>query len=212
MWTCESIRPGMAVIPPASMTTSAASTSEADTVPARVMRSPSVRIVSPATKGSRQFPETIWPRLTMASFMAVRCSVVGARQFALHIVGGEKRVHQSASTLPVERPETVPAGHETRAGVEHFILRVARAEFRADRVPGRLKEFHLLLRRHCGRALRLVDDRGHLRVAEIEHGGGQHDECAAGELADSADHPRVKILGQHLCRIQEMLVRHVPFA
>ncbi len=49
----------MAVMPPASITTSAASTACADAVPTEAMRSPSLTIVSPFAKGLRQSPETI---------------------------------------------------------------------------------------------------------------------------------------------------------
>jgi len=62
----------MAVMPSASITTSAASTAAADAVPTAAMRSRSIRIASPDAKGSRQSPETICPRLTMAIFMAAR--------------------------------------------------------------------------------------------------------------------------------------------
>jgi hypothetical protein len=72
MWTCESINPGIAVMPPASITTSALSTAAAAAVPTSVMRSPSLMIVSPAANGARQSPETICPRLTIATFTRVR--------------------------------------------------------------------------------------------------------------------------------------------
>src|ERR1700750_139554 len=69
MWTWESIRPGIAVMPPASATTSAASTAAAEAVPTDTIFPPSVRMVSPATNGLCQSPDTISPRLVMAIFI-----------------------------------------------------------------------------------------------------------------------------------------------
>ena len=56
-------------MPPASITTSALSTAPAAAVPTETMRSPSVTIVSPDANGSRQLPDTICPRLTIATFI-----------------------------------------------------------------------------------------------------------------------------------------------
>src|SRR5262249_1672494 len=67
MCTCESIRPGTAVVPAASITTSQASTSRAAAVPTPTMRSPSVRIGSPFRRGAARAPETMVPMLTIAT-------------------------------------------------------------------------------------------------------------------------------------------------
>jgi hypothetical protein len=45
-------------------------------------------------------------------------------------------LHQRVGGGPVVSAVGVAAGHEGRAGVEHFVLGVARGEFRAERVPG----------------------------------------------------------------------------
>src|SRR5262249_53936009 len=66
MCTCESISPGIAVVPPASIMTSHASTAAAGAVPTDTMRSSSVRMVSPASSGSSKSPDTIEPTFTMA--------------------------------------------------------------------------------------------------------------------------------------------------
>src|SRR5262249_39969562 len=156
------MRPGIAVMPPASMTTSAASTAATEAVPTLTMRSPSVRIVSPTAIGLRQSPETITPRLVTAIFMTA-ASVPG---FAERI-GTEQVVHQSARRIPVVGAEAVPGGHETGAGVEHLVLLMARAEFRSHRVPTRFQELHLVFRLHGGRTLRRVDDLLQHRVLEV---------------------------------------------
>src|SRR5215471_15640358 len=161
MWTCESIRPGIAVIPPASTTTSAASISAGGAVPTRSMRLPSVTMVSPTTKGARQSPETICPRLMIATFMT-RPLRRGARQFALHVVGGEQPVDQSAGILPIEGAQAVAAGDKARAGVKHLILRMSGTELGADGIPRRLEKFHLLLWLHRRRSLGLIDDCRHV--------------------------------------------------
>src|ERR1051325_11722752 len=69
MWTCESIRPGMAVVPPASITTSHASISCAAAVPTETMRPSSQTMLSPSTNGARQSPEQMVPMLVMATRM-----------------------------------------------------------------------------------------------------------------------------------------------
>ena len=72
------------------------------------------------------------------------------------------KLASSSSTIaavPAIGSEAVAGGHELRAGIEHFILRVAGAEFRADRVPRGLEEFDLAFRVERRRALRLADDR-----------------------------------------------------
>src|SRR4051794_4314020 len=87
MCTCESIRPGHAVVPFASTTKSHASTSWDDTVPTRLMRSSWIRIESPATNGSRQSPLTMVPMFTIAIFM--RAPVDGlAQAVAGHVLDG----------------------------------------------------------------------------------------------------------------------------
>src|SRR5688500_20246586 len=63
------MRPGMAVAPSASMTTSQPSTALAETDPTSRILPSSMRIESPLTYGSRHSPEMIVPRLTMAVFM-----------------------------------------------------------------------------------------------------------------------------------------------
>src|SRR5580700_2244745 len=138
-------------MPPASITTSAASTAAAGVVPTSAIRSPSMRMVSPAAKGSRQSPETICPRLTIAIFMKLS-SVSGARQFALQIVRRQQRIHQPGRILPVKGAEAVAASDKAGAGIEHFVLRMPRTEFGADRVPCRLEKFDFLLRLHRGRS------------------------------------------------------------
>src|SRR5262249_61134388 len=70
MWTCESMRPGMAVAPSASMTTPHPDPAAADAVPTDVMAPCSITTVSPAANGCRQSPLTMVPRLTMAVFTA----------------------------------------------------------------------------------------------------------------------------------------------
>src|SRR3974390_2318747 len=168
MCTCESIRPGMAVMPSASITTSAASTSAADAVPTRTMRSPSVTIVSPDMNGSRQLPDTMRPRLTTAIFM--RTSLRRRAQRVVQIVGREQRLDQCGRAVPVIGAKAVPRRHEPCAGIEHLVLHMPRAEFGADSVPCRLHEFDLVLRIHRRGALRLFYSRADLRIGEVEHG------------------------------------------
>ena len=95
--------------------------------------------------------------------------------------------HQRQRTRPIVSPERVAAGDERGAGVEHLVLGVARAEFRADRVPGQFQEIDPLARCGAGRDLRLLDDRGQFRVGPIALGGRQHDQGAAGKAADRLD-------------------------
>src|SRR5580698_2586024 len=54
------------------------------------------------------------------------------------IVGRQQMIYHAAGHGPIEGTVIVPIGDETRPRIEHFILGVARAEFRADGVPGRL--------------------------------------------------------------------------
>src|SRR3979490_420977 len=75
MWTWLSIRPGIAVAPPASMTTSQPSISAALAVPTRAIRSPSSRMVSPLANGALRSPVTMVPRLTTALRMIRLLSV-----------------------------------------------------------------------------------------------------------------------------------------
>src|SRR5690348_3506688 len=110
MCTCESIRPGIAVMPSASMTTSAASTCAADAVPTDVILPFSVRIQSPLTNGSFQLPETIWPILTIATFISLRRRL----QRFVEIVGRQQRFEQRRRAVPVEGAEAVPGGDEAR--------------------------------------------------------------------------------------------------
>src|SRR6266498_5133454 len=85
------------------------------------------------------------------------------------IVGREQLLDHPGRAVPVEGAEAVARGDETRSGVQHFVLGVARAEFRADSVPRSLQKFHLTLRAHRRRALGLVDDRPELRIGEIQY-------------------------------------------
>src|ERR1044072_5749110 len=130
-------------MPPASMTTSALSTAAADAVPTETMRSSSVMIASPAANGSRQLPETIWPRLTIATFISVRRAELGGELIGVHQV-----VHHAGRAGPIEGAIAVAGGDEARAGIEHLVLGVARAEFRSDRVPRGFQELDLLFRAH----------------------------------------------------------------
>src|SRR5262249_33196576 len=61
------------------------------------------------------------------------------------IVGREQVVDHCGSTDPVEGPIAMAGRNEACARVKHLVLRVARAEFGADRVPGCLHEFDLPL-------------------------------------------------------------------
>ena len=97
-------------------------------------------------------------------------------------------------------------GHELGAGVEHLVLGVAAGEFRADRIPGEAHELDAPLRVGRGRLLGASDVVGEHRVGEVPGGGRQHDEAAAGELADRVDEPRVEVLGQHLGGVHEVPV------
>src|SRR6516162_2040812 len=74
MCTCESMRPGIAVVPSASMTTSQPSTSAAGAVPTDANLPSSAMTVSPGMKGTRQSPETMAPILVMATRIDVRSS------------------------------------------------------------------------------------------------------------------------------------------
>src|SRR6266516_1473828 len=56
-------------------------------------------------------------------------------QRAGKIVAGQQLLDHSGRAVPVEGAEAVASGDEARAGVEHLVLGVARAELRADGVP-----------------------------------------------------------------------------
>ncbi len=99
-------------------------------------------------------------------------------------------------------------GHEGRAGIEHLVLVVARAEFGADRVPGELVELHLLERRGRGRLLGTLDQRRNLRIAEILRRRRQHDQAAARQLPNGVEDLRIKLLGQRLRCVERVPVRH----
>src|SRR5689334_11307198 len=71
MCTCESMRPGMAIAPSASITTSHAETWAAVAVPTWSILPALITIESPAATGSRQSPERIAPRFTIAVFIEV---------------------------------------------------------------------------------------------------------------------------------------------
>src|SRR5262245_30518862 len=151
MWTCESISPGTAVVRSASITTSQASTSLDAAVPTLTMRSPSVIMVSPLTRGSPRSPETMVPILTIATRMPLPSSLLpsllpGAADGIGKAVARQQLVDQLGGAVPAVGAEAVACGHELGAGVEHLVLGVSRAELRADRVPRRLEELHLAFR------------------------------------------------------------------
>jgi hypothetical protein len=67
--------------------------------------------------------------LVIASLPITRDGVINA-------IGGQQVIHHAASGAPIEGAVTVTCNDEARAGVEHLILCMARAEFRTDSVPG----------------------------------------------------------------------------
>jgi hypothetical protein len=66
------MRPGIAVVPFASMMMSQLSTSAAEAVPTDTNLPSSAMSVSPRMKGCRQSPETMVPILVMATRIGVR--------------------------------------------------------------------------------------------------------------------------------------------
>src|ERR1700744_1686480 len=189
MWTWESIRPGIAVMPPASITTSQASTAAAFAVPALTILPSWLMTVSPSTNGACQSPETMVPRLVIATFMRrLRFLLV---LHPVELVAQTIRPHQlidhRGRIVPVIGAETVPRGDETRARIEHLVLLVARTEFGTDRIPAGLQEFDLVGRLEARRALRGLDDLVDHGIAEILDRGRQHDHGAAGKFADRVD-------------------------
>src|SRR3984957_20159953 len=68
MWTWESIRPGMAIMPPASMATSQSEV--LPPVPTETILPSSRMIVSPAATGAAISPERIFAIFQIATFMA----------------------------------------------------------------------------------------------------------------------------------------------
>src|ERR1700674_3117467 len=68
MWTCESIRPGIAIIPLASIATSQSATSPAD--PIEAILPSTITTVSPATTGDAILPLRIFAILKTATFIA----------------------------------------------------------------------------------------------------------------------------------------------
>src|SRR5262245_38550451 len=133
------------------------------------------------------------------------------RELAYKIIGGQQRVDHAARAVPIECAVAVASGHEACTRIEHFVLRVPRAEFGADGVPSQLQEFDLFARGHFRRALRRLNDFGELGVGEVPNRRRQHDQRAAGEFAQRVDDARVHILRQHLRRIHIMPVWYVPF-
>src|SRR5262245_4886750 len=160
MCTCESIRPGIAVMLSASITTSAASVATADAVPTEAIFPPSTMIVSPWTKGSRQSPETIWPMLTIATFMApaVPSLIRLAAKLVFQPIRFHEAVHEAGGTVPVEGAVAVAGSNEPRPRIEHLVLCMARTELGPDRVPRGFQEFHLLFRTHLRCALGQLDN------------------------------------------------------
>src|SRR5258708_20584089 len=92
-------------------------------------------------------------------------------------------------------------GGERCPRVEHFILDVARSEFRSERIPRELEEFHPLLRREDGRLLGLVDQAGQQWIIEVRNARRQPDETAAGEFPDRRDEVPIYLLVARLPRI-----------
>jgi FG-GAP-like repeat len=59
----------------------------------------------------------------------------------------EQLIDQRAGRIPIVGPIAMAAADKPSAGIEHLILGMARAEFRADRVPGQLEELDTVARR-----------------------------------------------------------------
>src|SRR5579864_4773027 len=68
MWTWESIRPGIAIMPPASISTSQSAT--LPPLPTETILPSSSMMVSPAATGAAISPECIFAILQIATFMA----------------------------------------------------------------------------------------------------------------------------------------------
>src|SRR5258706_15273085 len=118
--------------------------------------------------------------------LSLRCVWLPRRRIARH-----QAVDHAGTFGPVEGAVGVAAGDERCAGVEHFILDVARSEFRSERIPGELEEFHPLLRREDGRFLRLGNQAGKQRIVEVRNVRWQHDETTAGKFPDRRDEFRI---------------------
>ena len=75
-------------------------------------------------------------------------------------IGSHEFLDEALCSVPVEEAERVAARNERRAGIEHFVLQMARAEFGADRVPGQLHQLDAFVPRLAiMETLGLVDDR-----------------------------------------------------
>src|SRR3954463_8139429 len=85
MWTWLSISPGMAVVPPASITTSSADPWLADSVPSALIRPSSIRMPSPAANGDATSPVTMVPIL----MIAVRICLSGLTRDLSQSVGAD---------------------------------------------------------------------------------------------------------------------------
>ena len=81
----------------------------------------------------------------MATFTAARVlSVHFPAKLVRQLVGVQKAIDHASGAIPIERAVAMTAGDETRAGVEHLVLCVARAELGANGVPRRFEEFDFL--------------------------------------------------------------------
>jgi len=59
------------------------------------------------------------------------------------VIGRQQRVDDAGGRIPVVGAKAVTRGHKARAGVEHFVLGVTGAEFRADRSQAAFKNLTL---------------------------------------------------------------------
>src|SRR4249919_1954000 len=157
----------MAVIPSASMTTSALSTAAGEAVPTETIFPSSVRMVSPLATGARQSPEMISPRLTIAIFMTAPSSMFYAVQFIRERIGFQQVLHHSSRRIPVVGPEAVTGRDKSRARIKHLVLLMSRPEFGTNRIPAGLQELHLVFRLHRGGTLGCVNDLLDHRILEV---------------------------------------------
>src|SRR5581483_1850608 len=81
MCTCESIRPGIAIMPPASMATSQSLVSPPE--PIETIRPSAMITVSPAATGAARSPLRIFPILKTATFMRSRLAALARRDLVM---------------------------------------------------------------------------------------------------------------------------------
>src|SRR5712691_7113043 len=98
----------MAVVRSASITRSQASTSAAGATPTVTIRSPSVMIVSPLTKGSFRSPETIVPMLTIATRMVPPALSRRRRPFVFRGLLSTLAYHYPSTARPLHSPRRQP--------------------------------------------------------------------------------------------------------